>query len=209
MFVLGYIVKQRSLQSGSLVRYTGLVFYLIPLLFSENAFSTKKKSFRVIGNIATFIVIGIVFVLNIIKAVPAWPYELGPSSYRGYLQKYESIANTVVETAGGDARVVIADDRGQSKTFDDNVIESIFIRYYLINNSVGGGFTMPMHELLDFADEQKANHVLLISYANTIDGCGEILKENHNYLIQTADCAKTEQQRCQVAGCSILDLGEN
>jgi hypothetical protein len=72
-------------------------------------------------------------------------FELNTGSYSVWLPEYSAIAENALKISGGDAKILIADDDPESNRAGNMVTPAIYIRYFLMNNSVGGQyFSLPM-----------------------------------------------------------------
>jgi len=195
-FVLAYINRQTSLDDESLIRYTSIVMYLFPLLLNKLQFSKQQQLFRRTSEknldhfsmILISILIFISFsVLNNIKN-QSLIFQSGvkfvQGSYSSPLGEYSDLADKVLAITGNNARIIIADDTYGGLQIQNMNAPTIYIRYFLMYNSVGGQYLMPVDDFLQFAQEKLVNYILLLSYEHSFRECDILFDEGHNYLIK-------------------------
>jgi len=137
------------------------------------------------------------------------PFSLSTGSYSVVLKKEARIAEKALTIAGDKARILIADDFLNDKLLGNKYMDARFVRYFLMFNSVGGQYMTTTDKLYEFALEQNADHILLLSYANTFDSCEKMLIEGHNYLINIERNKPLDLDGCFFLGDEVFDLSDN
>ena len=205
--VASYLMRQHDLQSGSLSRYSAMVMYLFPLAISYVHIESNRL--KQITSIIIFSIILFYVSLNIVWPIPLKEkFSLSDGTLQSGLTKYDQHARRVIEITGSDARILIADDIPGEK-ISNMLVPSIFIRYFMMYNSVGSQYTKPTSSLYDYAKENKSDYILLLSYANSIDQCEELFTTEHDYLIDISeDSIHLEPEECFLSTFDIYDLGE-
>ncbi|MGD2027286.1 MAG: hypothetical protein PVI99_05665 [Anaerolineales bacterium] len=205
--IAAYIARQTSFQSESLPRYTSIVMYLFPLVLSKVGFVQDKV--RKLGAYSIFGVASLFVFLNILWPMPLNErFTLSEGTYQSVMTKYAQYAEDVVGRTGPDARILIADDMPGSITSNRD-IPAIFLRYFMIYNSVGGQYTIPTSNLGEYAVQADAEFILLLSYQDSFDACDQMLSTGRDYLIGIRQGAFTvEPGSCIFSEFEIVDLGE-
>lgn len=190
VFVGGYVMKQRSLTSGSLVRYTSIIMYMIPLIFIHMhvnpsiRFVIEKKIVMTIFIIALVLINSTLFI-KMYSSYPIFDSPIGfvEGSYESALPKYYNLAQQVISHTGEDAKILIADDNLSTNRTGNMHPPAIYIRYFLMYNSVGGQYNTTINNLLPYATKKKAEYILLLTYDRSLPQCDSIFEENSNYII--------------------------
>ena len=205
--IVAYIARQTSFQSESLPRYTSIVMYLFPLVLSKIGFAQDKV--RELGAYSIFGIASLFVFLNILWPMPLnEKFNLSEGTYQSEMTKYSKYAEHVVERTGSDARILIADDMTNNIT-SNRAIPAIFLRYFMIDNSVGGQFTIPTSNLGDYAAQVNADYLLLLSYEDSFQDCDRMLSAGRDYLINLRQGDFTiEPGSCIFSEFEIFDLGE-
>ncbi len=179
-----YILNQSSLSSGGPIRYTTIVMYLIPLMYSGLEITTSHKTSLVL--IVTLCFVSLYFIIQTMTPMPLNKnFELSTGAYSVYLPEYSAVAENALKISDPDVKILIADDDSETDSAGNMNIPAIYIRYFLMSNSVGGQyFFLPMEDLYDYALKYNADYILLISYDSTFDYCENILYNGPNYLIK-------------------------
>jgi hypothetical protein len=143
-----------------------------------------------------------------------WPlplkekFSLSNGTLHSVLTKYDQYAERIVGNTGPEARVLIADDI-PGETITNMNVPAIFIRYFMMYNSVGSQYAKPTNNLYDYAKENSADYVLLLSYGDSFDHCEEILTTEHDYLIDISEgSTNLDPQDCIFSSFEIYDLGK-
>jgi hypothetical protein len=205
--IASYIVRQRDFQSQSLPRYSAIVMYLFPLVLSYID-TEENKSKKIISLSAFFIIMLFVF-LNTMWPMPlVEKFTLSNGTYQSKMTKYFQYAEDVVEITGSDARILIADDISNNIT-TNMLVPAIFLRYFMMNNSVGAQYQESTSELYNFATQNNADHILMLSYADSFEGCDQLLKVDRDYLIdiRSADIS-VEPGSCIFSNFKLIELGK-
>jgi hypothetical protein len=207
MPVASYTLRQFDLQSGSLPRYSAAVMYLFPLVIS---FVHIEKDPR--KDLVSVIIFGIVAFHVFLNT--AWPmplaekFNLSNGTLQSALTKYDHYAEKVLEITGPDARILIADDLADGTT-TNMLVPALFIRYFMIYNSVGSQYLEPSSRLYDYAFKNNSDFILLLSYADSFDHCDNLLMPDHDYLIDiSAGKDRLESNICDIPPSDIYDFGE-
>jgi len=205
--VASYLMRQPDLQSGSLSRYSAMVMYLFPLAISY--VHIEPNRLKKITSIIIFSIVLFFVSLNVV-----WPmqlkekFSLSDGTLQSEMTKYAKFAERVVKITDPNARILITDDF-PNKTITNMLVPSIFIRYFMMNNSVGSQYTKPTSSLYDYAKENNSDYILLLSYANSFDHCEELLTTEHDYLIDISeDSIPLVPEECFLSSFDIYDLGE-
>jgi len=194
-FIFAYINKQYPLLSGSLIRYTSLVMFLIPSMFAYPNYhistkllgSAQPQDIKTLRTISISILVCVVIYLFNYKIYRTAPVNhdvtlVGGSLVDG-MPYHASVAEKALSIAGDDSRILIADDRLNVDLVDNLNQTAIFIRYFLMNNSVGGQYRSTVDGFLQVAEEYEADYILLLSYDNIFGGCENLLERGKDYLI--------------------------
>lgn len=202
-----YIINQSDLTSGSLVRYCAIVMYLIPLMFTYIEIKLSRvKSFGLIA--ALFIMSGHIFIKTMTPMPLFERFSLSTGSYNVILKKESKIAEKTLEISGDAARILIVDDFSNDVLLGNMYLDAIFVRYFLMFNSVGGQYMISPDNLYDYALSQSADYVLLLSYTDTFDHCERILAGDRNYLIKINGVESFSADECIFINDIIFDLSK-
>ena len=221
VFVLAYINRQASMSSGSLIRYTSLVMFLIPSLFAYPDFQIPKRMFgekftsldaTLLRNILlSMLVFGIGSLFNnkIKQVAPVnQDFSFVGGSYADILLYHSTVAEKVLTIVEEDSRILIADDFLESNRAMNQNQTSIFIRYYLMNNSVGGQYRTTLNQIIPLAKRYRADYLLLISYENSFPNCETLLEGGKDYLIKLDDDLTQREEICTFSETQIYELSD-
>jgi hypothetical protein len=207
MPVASYTLRQFDLQSGSLPRYSAIVMYLFPLAISF--VHIERDKWKNIVSMIIFVIVLFHVFLNI-----AWPmplkekFSISNGTLQSVMTKYDQFTEQVIEITGPDARVLTADDISSDQV-TNMLVPSIFIQYFMMYNSVGSQYIQPISRLYDYAIENNADYILLLSYANSFDHCETLFMQNHDYLIDLRKGnVQLQPESCMYSNFDIHDLGE-
>lgn len=223
IYIVAYIYSQYPLLSGSLVRYTSIIIYLIPLLFTYSDFNIPKrlletpqpqdiKMLKIIFMCILVFVISSLFNYKVHKAAPlgkAIKFVGGSFTMMNTLAKHSSLAENVLSIAEEDARILIADDKAKSNLVDNLNQSTIFIRYFLMNNSVGGQYRTEIDNLVPFAERYQADYILLLSYDNSLSNCEDLFEKGQDYLIALNQESVSIEGTCIFSDNVVYDLSDN
>jgi hypothetical protein len=207
MPVINYIMRQWDFHSESLLRYSAIVMYLFPLAISS--VHIESKTIKRISSVIIFsIVLGYVF-LNIMWPMPLKEkFSLSNGTLLSALTKYDQYAERVVNITGPEARVLIADDIPGEK-ITNMMVPAIFIRYFMMYNSVGSQYKNETNSLYHYAKENNADYILLLSYDNSFSHCEELLTMEYDYLIDISEGRiNINSDECIFSAFDIYDLGQ-
>lgn len=207
-FCMGYIIKQRSLLSGSLIRYTAITMYLSPLIFTYISIKiSKKKAF--ISTIVLSIGLGY-FVFRALIPIPFFQaFTLSTGSYKVYLQQSSDFAKNVLSITGDDAKILIANDSliDGNKQIGNMDLNTIYLRYFLMYNSVGGQYKRNnLDTFSNIMSQEKPNYILLLSYSGVFDDCENIFNNEHSYLIKLNGDEQDYEDGCVFSQSVIYDV---
>jgi hypothetical protein len=207
MPVASYIVRQFDLQSGSLLRYSAIVMYLFPLAISFVYIESGKL--KATTSIIIFsVVVFFVFFTTLWSMPLTEKFSISNGTLQSAMTKYDQYAKGVIDITGPDARILIADDIPGEQITNMNV-PAIFIRYFMMYNSVGSQYLQPTSNLHNYAGEVNADYILLLSYDNSLDHCKELLTAEHDHLIDISEGnIKIEPEGCIFSSSDIYDLGQ-
>lgn len=221
IFILAYINKQVSLTSGSLIRYTSLVMFLIPAIFAHPEYrvptmllGTAKKDQEismlrmVLICVLTFVV---VFLFNhkLIKVAPKnKDFEFVTGSFISTMSKQYKLAKKTMSIAEEDARILIADDYSQANIAMNQNQAAIFVRYFLMENSVGGQYRTTVEHLIPYAEQFEADYILILTYDNSYPNCENLMEAGKDYLISLDKYIALEDDVCVFSDNTIYDLSE-
>ncbi|MBE0683400.1 MAG: hypothetical protein IH589_15950 [Anaerolineales bacterium] len=202
-----YIINQSDLTSGSLVRYCAIVIYLIPFMFIH--IEIKLSRVKTFGLVATLlIVLSYVFIKTMTPMPLFEQFSLSTGSYNVILKKESRIAEKTLDISGDAARILIVDDFSNDALLGNMYLDAIFVRYFLMFNSVGGQYMISPNYLYDYALSQSADYILLLTYTNTFDHCERMLVEDHNYLIKINGVESLSTDECVFVNDIIFDLSK-
>jgi hypothetical protein len=121
------------------------------------------------------------------------------------LDKYSTLAYNVLSVTGDEAKIIIADEiKGLSFTNMD--APAIYIRYFLLTNSVGGQFLgLSRDERIDRAMTSDADYLLLLSYKDTFKHCEDLFEKGHTYLIKFNGPIDQSTSECPFTKDAIVD----
>lgn len=205
--VAQYLLRQASLQSESLPRYTAMVMYLFPLIFGYVQISETRVS-KLASYAGFSLIVGFVFFKLMWPMPVSVPFSFSSGTYQTELAKYQRYSEEVIQLAGPDARILIADDLAPN-TITSRNIPAIFLRYYMLDNSVGAQYTIPIDSLSAYAGQTRATYLLLLSYQDTFDGCSPYLTAGRDYLIHLESGSfTTGSGECLISQFTIQDLGK-
>ena len=222
-----YILYQYDFPNGSIIRYTSIVMYLIPLMFcmldimppvSNCGFPLnqksaiydqegyivivfpKKISYMVIGCLS---ILSLLFLIRTVSRMPLYQsFKISPGSYDFVMKEYSTFAKKVLDITGVNSKILIADDNHETGMADNRNSPAIYIRYYMMDNSAGGQYVdVPMPTLYSYALENHADYILLLSYDQTLESCGAGLKLAGNYIFKL-----NQKTSCTGADCICSSL---
>ena len=202
-----YIMSQRSFNSESLPRYSAIVMYLFPLVVGF--IDIKEDKLR---KIAAYGVFGLVFLFVFLNSMYPMPliekFTLSKGTYQSELAKYNQFAVSILDLTGPDSRVLIADDLASGIT-TNTLIPDIFVRYYMLNNSVGAQYKIATEDISTYADQYHTDYILLLSYADSFENCEGVFTADRDYLIDIRDGElSSDPGSCEFSTVEIIDLGE-
>lgn len=135
-------------------------------------------------------------------------FSISNGTLRSAMTKYDQYAELVVNLTGQDARILIVDDLSGEMITNMNV-PAIFIRYFMMYNSVGSQYQKQTNNFYDYAKENYADYALLLSYDTSLDHCEELLTVGKDYLINIrAESINSDPDECIFSSFDIYDLGE-
>lgn len=221
IFVLAFINKQVSLTSGSLIRYTSLVMFVIPAVFAYSDYHVPSKllgktykkedinTLRIILiSMLTFVV---VFLFNhkLIKVAPKGiDFQFVTGSFISTMSKQYKLAQKALSIVEEDARILITDDYFQANIAMNQNQAAIFVRYFLMENSVGGQYRTTLEHLIPYAEQFQADYILLLTYDNSFANCENLMEAGKDYLISLGKEIVPEDNVCLFSDNTIYELSE-
>ena len=198
IFIGGYIVTLMELVSGSLARYTSIVMFVMLLNLQFIDFSTSNKLLMKFEHGIGYLGISLLVLFTISGILRQLPFKLLSGIYSDSgLKGYYEFTNKILEYTGADAKILIAADFSDTNTTTNMITPAIFIRYYLMNNSVGGQYNfIDDSKIIKFAVSNSADYILLLSYVNMFSDCANNLIEGENYLIRLSDLKSVNADIC-------------
>jgi len=199
-----YILNQRSLMSGSLIRYTSIILYLLPLMVT---FAPIQISNRTI--LPVILVLLFIFSYSIRQTTKPINlsniFRISTGSYSVALQKYSAFANKILGITGNDARILIVDEVNDLFTNMQN--PAVYIRYFIMTNSVGGQYALfSKDHIIDRAIEYNADYILVLSYNDTFENCEDVFVHDHTYLIKLDRPIVNRTDECPFTEKAIVDF---
>lgn len=204
-YCIVYLINQSDLSSNSLARYCAVIMYLVPLMFSYIGINLSPTKCIVVMTVL-FLLLGYFFIKTMTPMPLYEKFTLSTGSYNVVLKKESRIAEETLRISGDSSRILIADDFSNNNLLSNMYIDAIFVRYFLMFNSVGGQYIMTTEKIYEYSLSQNADYVLLLSYANTFEHCEKIFIEDHNYLIKTDRHISYSVDECIFSKNVILDL---
>ncbi len=191
LFIGGYVISYRNLRSGSILRYTATIMYLPAFLLSLIEIKPKR--------VFSYMSIGLILLSSILL------FQLG----RSYLNSSEGIiegnycnsnqlstycarASDILSTIGDDKKIIVMDEIDELSFVNGNQ-RSIFLRYYLANNIVGGQFHINKQDFLSYAKKHEADWVYFFNF-DYFQTC-EIPMAN-GYLLEVAEYDVSDPLAC-------------
>ena len=221
IFVFAFIHKQVSLSSGSLIRYTSLVMFVIPAVFAHSDFripamllgnTQKDQEIVALRNILMCVLsIIVVFLFNhkLIKVAPKnVDFQFVTGSFISTMSKPYKIAQKALSFVEEDARILITDDYSQANIAMNQNQAAIFVRYFLMENSVGGQYRTTVDNVISYAEQFQADYILLLTYDNSFDNCENILESGKDYLISLEKEIVQQENACIFSESAIQGLSE-
>lgn len=221
VFIVAYINKQYPLLSGSLIRYTSLIMYLAPSIFAYPNYrippvllkNSQPQDIKILRTISICLLMFIIIYLFNYKIYRTAPVNNDVGFVGGSLTKAlpypASLADKVLSIVEENSRILIADDKQKANLVDNLNQTSIWTRYYLMNNSVGGQYRTTIDNLIPFAEKYEADYILLISYENIFPNCENILEGGQDYLIALDDELTIGENKCPFSRNTIYDLKDD
>lgn len=218
IFIVAYVNKQYPLLSGSLIRYTSLAMYLVPTLFAYPNYriparllgNSQPQDIKLLRTISISILMFIIVYLLNYKIYRTAPVNNDVFFVKGSLTQAmpypSSLAQKVISIVDEDSKILIADDKLKSKLVDNLNQTSIWTRYYLMNNSVGGQYRTSIDGLIPIAEKYNADYILLISYENIYPNCEGLLVGGKDYLIALDKELTIANSVCPFSKNTIYDL---
>lgn len=221
IFIMAYINKQVSLTSGSLIRYTSLVMFLIPAIFAYPIYripamlqgNTQKdqdiSTLRIILICVLTFVVVFLFNHKLIKVAPKnVDFDFVTGSFISTMSKQYKLARKTMSIAEEDARILITDDYFPENIAMNQNQAAIFVRYFLMENSVGGQYRTTVDHLIPYAEQFQADYILLLTYDNSFANCENLMEEGKDYLISLDKEIVPEENVCIFSDNSIYELSE-
>lgn len=208
MHIAAYVNRLSSLTSGSLARYTSLVMYLIPLLFT--VIFVKKLPKLLHYTLYVLLSIVTIFIFNKLITPPIKIWNLREKTYEAFFSEYSSLAKKVIAITGDRSRIIIADDYPPNyNRIRNQDPPALYIRYFLMYNSVGGQYRTTMSGFSELVTAKQAEYILLLSYDNSFKNCEQLLTEGHDYLIEIDYETFGKAEGCVFSDYPIIDLTDN
>jgi hypothetical protein len=132
--------------------------------------------------------------------------RLSTGSYRERLGKYADLAEGILKKTGNDARVMITEEV-EGLSFTNMYTPAIYIRYFMMANSVGGQYMwLTRDQMLDHAMQYNADYILLLSYDNTFENCEDVFMNDHTYLIKVDRPVDITSDKCPFTKRAVVDF---
>lgn len=207
-YCVTYFLTKTELLSGSLIRYTSIVMYLVPLMFVYFPIDlSQKKSVLFVPITLLGLFFSVKQFSSYIPVIQNFKLTNGAYSDSSWLKDYSAFADNVLQITGDKAKILIADEDGESGSVTNMLLPDIYIRYFLMNNSVGGQYRwIPKDELYTFAINQDADYILLLSYTDSFEICGDIFDDQTNYLLEVEEKYVPDSKVCPYLESNIITL---
>jgi len=132
--------------------------------------------------------------------------RLSTGSYQERLAKYSDLADEILKITGRDARILITEEV-EGLSFTNMYTPAIFIRYYMMTNSVGGQYMwLTREQMADYAKQYNADYMLLLSYNDTFENCEDVFVKDHTYLIKLNRPVDASTDGCPFTKKEIVDF---
>lgn len=210
-FIAGYTLQNKSFTSGSISRYLSILTFLIPILPAFAITGGDEINNR---NSAELVLVPLFIFLAFIKVMIPMPlhreFSLKPGTYQSSSQVESSyqLAQKVTSIVGDEAKILITDDLfwGSSRKIISNTNEpAIYIRYYLLNQSVGGQYNLNESMLFSYAIENDADYILVLNNDFLFYDCGDVYEMGANFLLDM-DSVNSESPSCSLLGNNVILL---
>ena len=207
-----------------MLRYIGLSFFVIPVLFLDTLpqldIEVKWQKFLVI-----FIVTLVPFlVLFQIARETSFNFNFKPhgGSYKDYTYGYKEIemnkhfnpmiefydiSQMVLKTIPKDSTIMVLDhvNINNENQIANTFLSGLYLRYYLSNNNLGGPYSCYREKCYDYFLNLQPDYLLIYTYDNYWDECNGILEFEKSYLVKFDKSGELhEEGKCIVSQESIL-----
>ena len=219
-----YVLNILNIVDLSMLRYIGLSFFVIPVLFLDTLpqleIDIKWQKFLVI-----FLVTLVPFlVLFQIARETSFNLNFKPhgGSYKDYTYGYKEIemnrhfnpmvefydiSQSVLKTISTDSTIMVLDlvNINNENQIANTFLSGLYLRYYLSNNNLGGPYSCYREACYDYFLNLQPDYLLIYTYDNYWDECNGILEFEKSYLVKFDKSGKLhEQGKCIVSEESIL-----
>ena len=200
-----YVLNQLSLSSGSLVRYTGIILYLLPLMVTYIPLKVSPKMMWPFVSLSLLIA-GYFMYQTIAPTIRNNNLRLSTGSYKERLAEYSDLADKILKITGKDARILITEEV-EGLSFTNMYTPAIYIRYYMMTNSVGGQYMwLTREQIAGYAKQYDADYILLLSYKNTFEKCEDVFMNDHTYLIKLDKPVDSSTDGCPFTKKAVVDF---
>ncbi|NLB11368.1 hypothetical protein GX831_02850, partial [bacterium] len=210
-FILGYTIQKSSFTSGSISRYISLVTFLIPMLPALALPTVSEKNDRSLVDVVLLALFIFIAIVKIMIPMPLLrEFSLKPGAYQdsALLKNSYVLAQNVIDITGENAKILITDDLvwGGNRNIISNTNEpAIYVRYYLLNQSVGAQYNLDESMLFSYALESDADYILMLNNDFLFDDCEGIFKTSGNFLLKL-DNIDSEFANCNLLKNNVIPL---
>lgn len=219
-----YVLKILNIVDLSMLRYIGLSFFVIPILFldslPESEIDVKWQKFLVV-----FVITVVPFlVLFQIAKETSFDFNFLPhgGSYKDFTYKYKEIdmdkhfnpmiefsdiSQKVLEIIPGDATIMVLDlvNSNDQNQIANTFLSGLYLRYYLSNNNLGGPYACSPENCFEFFHNMQPDYILIYTYDIYWEECNEILGFEKSYLVKFDKSGKLhEEGKCIVSPENIV-----
>jgi len=206
LFYCGFdILYLGSVYHYSLPRYTAISMYLIPLMLGRLSIVLPQKISYSLTSV--FLLVISYFFVKTMTPMPLHEgFQLSTGSYNVFMPEYSLTAEDVLGISGGNARILIADDY-DNKLISNMFPPAIYVRYFLMYNSVGGQYvSLHAKDLQKYALGYNADYILLLDYDSSLDYCDDTLVAGQSYLIKIDKNGIKKEEECAFSEESVIKL---
>lgn len=219
-----YVLNILNIADLSMLRYIGLSFFVIPVLFLDTLpqldIDVKWQKFLV------FFVITLVpfLVLFQIARETAFNLTFKPhgGSYKDYTYGYKEIemnkhfnpmvefydiSQSVLKTMPKDSTIMVLDhvNINNENQIANTFLSGLYLRYYLSNNNLGGPYSCYREVCYDYFLNLQPDYLLIYTYDNYWEECRDTLEFQKSYLVKFDKSGELYKEgKCIVSKENIL-----
>lgn len=196
-----YVLNILNISDLSMLRYLGLIFFVIPLLFIGILPSLDIEiRWQKILIIFAILIVPLLVVFQVYKetlfdlkftphsgSYSAFGYtynKLGINRYFYPQEEYYNLSKEVLKIIPRNSDLMVLDYVDEQNQVANTFPPGLFIRYYLSDNNLGGPYSCVPDSCYGYLLNMKPDYLLVYSYGDYWDECKGVLEKDKTYLIK-------------------------